>query len=376
LGKAKKQKKDLKRKKKEEVRLLEYPDSALPDIAENKPKPTEAALQTLILYMNLVATGKICKNKRVVEEAAKSPSRKALVSTRGTPILQPRWALPTEKQNCKKRMLWWTACWCSRVESLNLKVDFKGSQRRKEREGCRMCASVNSSAGFLGGASKLRYWGVDQQATKRRRSGTCYATLKTVKPSFTGLQPNARLSDNSIFPRWRFRILFKSPVFVVAADAADVMRLGRTELEVSRLGIGTLQWGDPGSGFGDTFGETELATAFDVLVHGGINFFDTAEVSWSHWKMFIWNLSQEQEDNIISDLLLRSTCQKQQQWNPSVCLVSMHEFLRVFFFWVCLFQVPWLHKKLLIFAGLWLPEHQGRNIIRATAGQICEQQQK
>jgi hypothetical protein len=64
-----------------------------------------------------------------------------------------------------------------------------------------MCASVNSSAGFLGGASKLRYWGVDQQATKRRRSATCYATLKTVKPSFTGLQPNARLSDNSIFPR-------------------------------------------------------------------------------------------------------------------------------------------------------------------------------
>ncbi len=141
-----------------------------------------------------------------------------------------------------------------------------------------MCASVNSSAGFLGGASKLRYWGVDQQATKRRRSATCHSTLKTVKPSFTGLQPNARLSDNSIFPRSRFRILLKSPVFVVAVDAADVMRLGRTELEVSRLGIGTLQWGDPGSGFGDTFGETELATAFDVLVHGGINFFDTAEV--------------------------------------------------------------------------------------------------
>jgi len=105
LGKAKKQKKDLKRKKKEEVRLLEYLESALPDIAENKPKPTEAALQTLILYMNLVATGKICKNKRVVEEAAKSPSRKAPVSTRGTPILQPRWALPIQKQNWKKRML-------------------------------------------------------------------------------------------------------------------------------------------------------------------------------------------------------------------------------------------------------------------------------
>lgn len=47
---------------------------------------------------------------------------------------------------------------------------------------------------------------------------------------------------------------------------------------MSRLGIGTLQWGDPGSGFGTSFGEAEIASAFDELVAGGINFFDTAEV--------------------------------------------------------------------------------------------------
>lgn len=58
----------------------------------------------------------------------------------------------------------------------------------------------------------------------------------------------------------------------------EVMQLGRTELQVSRLGIGTLQWGDPGSGFGNSFGEPELTSAFDELVKGGINFFDTAEV--------------------------------------------------------------------------------------------------
>jgi hypothetical protein len=92
LGKGEGAEKDLKRKKKEEVRLSEYLDSALPAVAENKPKPTEDALQTLILYLNLVATGRICKNKRVVEEAVKSPSGKALVSMRGTPILQPGWA--------------------------------------------------------------------------------------------------------------------------------------------------------------------------------------------------------------------------------------------------------------------------------------------
>ncbi len=53
-----------------------------------------------------------------------------------------------------------------------------------------------------------------------------------------------------------------------------------------------------------------------------------------HWKMLIGN---PQEDDVISDLLLCSTCRKQQQWNPSVCLVSIHEFLRVFFL-VCCFS--------------------------------------
>ena len=56
------------------------------------------------------------------------------------------------------------------------------------------------------------------------------------------------------------------------------MKLGRSELQVSRLGIGTLQWGDPDSGYGTTFGEAELASAFDEITAGGINFFDTAEV--------------------------------------------------------------------------------------------------
>ncbi len=50
---------------------MEYLDSALPDIAENKPKPTEAALQTLILYMNLVATGKSANTKELWKKQRK-----------------------------------------------------------------------------------------------------------------------------------------------------------------------------------------------------------------------------------------------------------------------------------------------------------------
>lgn len=56
------------------------------------------------------------------------------------------------------------------------------------------------------------------------------------------------------------------------------MNLGRTPLRISKLGIGTLQWGDPGSGYGERYGEEQLASAFDELIKGGINFFDTAEV--------------------------------------------------------------------------------------------------
>lgn len=65
---------------------------------------------------------------------------------------------------------------------------------------------------------------------------------------------------------------------LVPPQTTKYVPLGRTSLQVSKVGIGTLQWGDPGSGFGDRFGEAELSGAFQQLVKGGINFIDTAEV--------------------------------------------------------------------------------------------------
>ncbi|KAL2641236.1 hypothetical protein R1flu_008823 [Riccia fluitans] len=62
------------------------------------------------------------------------------------------------------------------------------------------------------------------------------------------------------------------------ASSSEMMNLGRTSLKISRLGVGTLQWGDPGSGFGKSYGEEDLAEAFKTLTQGGVNFFDTAEV--------------------------------------------------------------------------------------------------
>eukprot|EP00897_Mesotaenium_endlicherianum_P009402 jgi/Mesen1/8490/ME000480S07842 len=65
---------------------------------------------------------------------------------------------------------------------------------------------------------------------------------------------------------------------VASLDAVDLVPLGKSSLRVSRLGTGTLQWGDPGTGFGRSYNEDSLAAAYDALVAGGINFFDSAEV--------------------------------------------------------------------------------------------------
>ncbi|GJP50110.1 hypothetical protein CLOM_g9250 [Closterium sp. NIES-68] len=54
--------------------------------------------------------------------------------------------------------------------------------------------------------------------------------------------------------------------------------LGQSELRVSPLGIGTLQWGDPRSGFGEQYSAADVADAFRTALAGGINLFDSAEV--------------------------------------------------------------------------------------------------
>eukprot|EP00898_Chlorokybus_atmophyticus_P006842 jgi/Chlat1/7159/Chrsp57S06744 len=69
----------------------------------------------------------------------------------------------------------------------------------------------------------------------------------------------------------------------VRCDAAtgskpDLIQLGQSSLKVSPIGVGTLQWGDPSSGFPDRYNEQTLREAFEALVEGGVNFFDSAEV--------------------------------------------------------------------------------------------------
>jgi aryl-alcohol dehydrogenase-like predicted oxidoreductase len=60
---------------------------------------------------------------------------------------------------------------------------------------------------------------------------------------------------------------------------ADLIPLGKTDIRISRLGLGTWQWGDRMMwGYGKTYTDSDIHDAFDVSLQSGINFFDTAEV--------------------------------------------------------------------------------------------------
>ena len=60
---------------------------------------------------------------------------------------------------------------------------------------------------------------------------------------------------------------------------ADLIPLGKTDIRISRLGLGTWQWGDRMMwGYGKTYTDSDIHDAFHISLQSGINFFDTAEV--------------------------------------------------------------------------------------------------
>ena len=59
----------------------------------------------------------------------------------------------------------------------------------------------------------------------------------------------------------------------------DLIPLGKTDIRISPLGLGTWQWGDRMVwGYGKTHTDSDIHDAFHVSLKSGINFFDTAEV--------------------------------------------------------------------------------------------------
>ena len=61
-------------------------------------------------------------------------------------------------------------------------------------------------------------------------------------------------------------------------EPMDTIQLGKTNVRVTPLGIGTWQWGDTMMwGYGKGYAAADIQTAFDASIAAGITFFDTAE---------------------------------------------------------------------------------------------------
>jgi len=57
------------------------------------------------------------------------------------------------------------------------------------------------------------------------------------------------------------------------------VQLGKTEIQITPMGLGTWQWGDRMLwGYNKTHTDSDIRAAFQVSVDAGINFYDTAEV--------------------------------------------------------------------------------------------------
>ena len=62
-------------------------------------------------------------------------------------------------------------------------------------------------------------------------------------------------------------------------DELSLIPLGKTDIQISRIGLGTWQWGDRLFwSYGKTHTESDVQAAFQASLEAGICFFDTAEV--------------------------------------------------------------------------------------------------
>lgn len=63
------------------------------------------------------------------------------------------------------------------------------------------------------------------------------------------------------------------------SEQDELVSLGRTDVQVSRIGVGAWAWGDRLYwGYGRTYGEDDLRAAFAAAHAAGVNWFDTAEI--------------------------------------------------------------------------------------------------
>jgi aryl-alcohol dehydrogenase-like predicted oxidoreductase len=65
----------------------------------------------------------------------------------------------------------------------------------------------------------------------------------------------------------------------MSISTIETISLGKTEIRITPLGVGTWQWGDSVFwGYGRSYAEDAIRSAFEASLAAGLNFFDTAEV--------------------------------------------------------------------------------------------------
>lgn len=80
----------------------------------------------------------------------------------------------------------------------------------------------------------------------------------------------------------------------------ESIKLGKTDLEVTIIGIGTWAWGDKLFwNYGKQYGASQVQEAFNASVEAGITFFDTAEVyGLGESEKFLGNFSKQTTQTI------------------------------------------------------------------------------
>jgi len=76
--------------------------------------------------------------------------------------------------------------------------------------------------------------------------------------------------------------------------------LGRTDIKVSRIGIGTWQWGSKSWGYGVDYSFEDILDAFNYLYDKGFNFIDTAEMyGGGESERIIGEITKEIRESIV-----------------------------------------------------------------------------
>ncbi|MGQ4892236.1 MAG: aldo/keto reductase [Candidatus Njordarchaeia archaeon] len=80
----------------------------------------------------------------------------------------------------------------------------------------------------------------------------------------------------------------------------EYTKLGKTRIKISKIGIGTWQWGSKGWGYRTQYTYEDLKEAYKTAVEGGINFFDTAEFyGGGESEKILGKLAKENRENIV-----------------------------------------------------------------------------